>query len=153
MLAHQAAPERSEPREALTALGATLPGRWLDRLGPLALPGIGWPGLALLTLAGLAAGHTLAGRQRRGLALAVMVAALCCALPGQFAWQHDHRQILVATVRDSYLVDSTGAPQDAVPTGTIAVRAAADAWSGRVLVTLGDGRRGYLAEADLAAQP
>jgi hypothetical protein len=151
--AHQAAPEQAGPREALAALGATLPGRWLDRLGPLALPGIGWPGLALLALAGFAAGHALAGRRRRGLALGVLTAALVLALPGQLAWQHDHRQILVATVRDSHLVDSAGAPQDAVPMGTIAIRAAPDAWSGRVLVALPDGRRGYLAEADLVAQP
>lgn len=153
VLAHNAAPEQTEPREALTVLGATLPARWLDRLGPLALPGIGWQGLAILALGGLAAGHALTGRRRRGLAVGLALLALCLALPGQLAWQHDHRQILVATVRDSHLVDSTGTPQDAVPAGTIAIRAAPEAWAGRVLVTLADGRRGYLAQADLDASP
>jgi hypothetical protein len=144
------APEREEPRAALRALGATLPTDWFDRLGPLAWPGCGWPGVAALAIAGLALGLALTGRGRRGAGLAVAGAALVVAAPGQLASWHDGAIQLVATVRDTRLLDSAGNPGVAVAAGTVAVREP-QSWPGRVLVLLPDGRRGYLPLADTQA--
>ena len=149
------APERREPREALRALdpaqGVAL--SWSEHLGPLAWPGTGWTAVALLAAAGLALGHALAGQRRRGAAALVGCAALAAVAPGQLAQARDARHELLATARESHLLDSAGNPGDALPAGTLAEREAQAPWAGRVLVQLADGRRGYLAIVDTKAEP
>ncbi len=151
--AHRRAPERAEPRQALRAINVTLPHGWLDRLGPLALPGLGWSGLVLLTLAGLALGYGLCATRRRGAALALGGTLLVIALPGRLAHDHDQTRLLVVAVRDSQLYDSTGHPVAAVPAGSVLVQESAEAWAGRVLVHDLAGHRGLLPLADTIAKP
>ncbi len=153
LAAHQRAPEQAEPRQALRASKVVVPPGWLDRLGPLARPGLGWSGLVLLTLAGLAMGYGLVARQRRMLALAVGLGLLVTSLPGRLAWEFDHRRLLVATVRDSQLYDSSGRPVAEVPAGTVLEQESAQRWAERILVHAADGRRGHLPVADTIAKP
>jgi hypothetical protein len=151
--AHRLAPERREPLDALRALGSSPPAGWFDRLGPLAWPGCGWSGVILCGLGGLALGWALAEKRRRGAALALGLVACVAAAPGQLALLADARQPLTAVVRDSHLLDSAGKPGEAVAAGTIVAREPQPPWAGRVLVRLGDGRRGYLPLADTEADP
>lgn len=138
--AHLRAPERREPRAALAAIGASPPTGWLDRLGPLALPGSGWPGLALAIAGGLALGLALAAPRRR-------------AAAGLVASALDGARRYAVPLRDTHLLDSAGNPGATVAAGTIAERAAGEPWAGRVAVTLPDGRHGWLALADLRGVP
>ena len=151
LLAHERAPERDEPREALRALGIELPDSWFTRLGPLAWPGCGWPAMLLMVVAGLAFGYACLAPARRA-ALALSGAGICALIaPGQFALEAELRHPLIAAVRDTRLLDSTGTPGALVPMGTVAVRDAQTPWSGRVLVILPNGSRGYLPIADTIA--
>ncbi|MCK6491694.1 MAG: hypothetical protein L6R48_25900 [Planctomycetes bacterium] len=147
--ANRAAPERSEPRDALRALGAALPLTYSERVGPIALPGVGWAGVALLGAAGLALGGAWALRRGRGAVLTAGVAAVVVAVPGVVAPWLDARVHWVATVRATHALDSTGAPLRALPAGTLLVHPPAAAWSGRVLVRLGDGSLAFVPAADL----
>lgn len=151
--AHRRAPERAEPRQALRAIDVALPHGWLDRLGPLALPGVGWSGLGLLTLAGLGLGYGLCATRRRTAALAIGGALLVLALPGRLAYDHDQARLLVVAVRDSQLYDSAGHPLSAVPAGTVLEQESAAEWAGRVLVHDLQGHRGLLPLADTIARP
>lgn len=153
LAAHQRAPERPEPRQALRVIDVTPPAGWLDRLGPLAVPGLGWCGLALITVAGLLLGYGLCARHRRAAMLLTGAGLLLVAVPGRLAWEHDQARRLVATVRDSQLYDSAGRPVAAIPAGTVLEQEAAEAWAERILVHDAQGRRGHLPLADTIARP
>jgi len=148
LAAHHRAPERAEPMTALRALGIALPPTWLDRLGPLAWSGCGWPGVVVLAIAALSLGYACLARRRRGLALTLGLIAGACAAPGQIAAWSDRRTDLIAVVHATRLLDSAGNPEEPVPAGTPVVRDPQPPWAGRLLVTLLDGRRGYLPLAD-----
>ncbi len=151
------APERDEPRAALRALGAELPPSWHSRCGPLAWPGSGWPGVAVLGLIGIALGYAALARHGRAAGLLVAFLGAVVVAPGLCARILDGRLALVAVVRDTQLLDSTGSPAGAVGGGTVAVQESETPWSGRLRVALADGRRGYLAisdtRADAAVEP
>jgi hypothetical protein len=51
-------------------------------------------------------------------------------------------------VRDTSLLDSTGAAISDVPAGAIGWRDPREPWNGGVLISLPDGRRGYVSLAD-----
>ncbi|HEX3132128.1 MAG TPA: hypothetical protein VHX44_00940, partial [Planctomycetota bacterium] len=93
--AHRRAPERPEPRQALRAINITPPIGWLDHLGPLALPGLGWSGMVLIALAGLTLGYGFCARGRRWPAILVGAGLLLLAVPGRVAWEHDQSRLLV----------------------------------------------------------
>lgn len=150
--AHRLAPEQRAPRQALRATDVTLPNGWLDTLGPLALPGLGWSGLVLLCLGGLALGYAVVARRRMPPAL-IGVGLLLIALPGRVAYDHDRGRLLVATVRDSQLYDSAGRPIGAVPEGTVLEQESTQVWAERILVHDQQGRRGHLPLADTIARP
>jgi hypothetical protein len=136
----------------LRATEVTLPNGWLDTLGPLALPGLGWCGLVLLCLGGLALGFAVVARRRMPAAL-IGVGLLVIALPGRVAYDHDRGRLLVATVRDSQLYDSAGRPLGAVPEGTVLEQESTQVWAERILVHDQQGRRGHLPLADTIAKP
>jgi hypothetical protein len=146
------APERDEPRAALRALGAELPPSWPSRCGPLAWAGSGWPGVVGLGLVGSALGYALAARRGRAAGLLVALLGALAVAPGLCARILEGRLALVAAVRDTQLLDSTGSPIGAVAGGTVAVQESPTPWSGRLRVALADGRRGYLAQADTRAE-
>jgi hypothetical protein len=153
LAAHRRAPERTEPRQALRAIDVTPPIGWLDRLGPLALPGLGWSGLVLITLAGLPLGFGTCARGRRWAAIAAGAGLLLVAIPGRVAWEHDTGRLLVAAVRDSQLYDSAGRPIAAIPAGTVLEQESAEMWAERILVHDAQGHRGHLPLADTIAKP
>lgn len=153
LAAHQRAPERPEPRQALRALALTPPRGWLDRLGPLAVPGLGWGGLVLIGLAGALVGFGACARRRRPGVVVIGVALLVVALPGRIAWEHDQGRLLVTAVRDSQLYDSAGRPIAAIPAGTLLEQESAEVWAGRILVHDAHGHRGHLPLADTIAKP
>lgn len=147
--AHQRAPARSEPRDGMRALGAALPTTWCERAGPLALPGLGWTGVVLLACAGLALGGGWGLRRGRGLVLTLGLLALFAALPGALAQVLDRRDDWVATVRDTQALDSTGAPQQALPAGSLLRLDDGRTWGQRSLVILPDGGSAWVASRDL----
>jgi len=153
LAAHRRAPERPEPRQALRAIEVTPPTGWLDRLGPLALPGLGWSGLVLITLAGLALGYGVCARRARSPAILTGVVLLLLAVPGRVAWEHDQGRLLVAAVRDSQLYDSAGRPVAAIPAGTVLEQESTEVWAERILVHDTQGHRGHLPLADTIARP
>jgi hypothetical protein len=55
---------------------------------------------------------------------------------------------LIAVVRDTALLDSTGSAIGEVGAGAIGLRASQEPWNGRVLVRLPEGREGYLSLMD-----
>jgi GNAT superfamily N-acetyltransferase len=153
LAAHHRAPQRPEPLAALHAyLGAdaaALPATWCDRLGPALLPGTGWCLVILLALGGAGLGWAALAPRRRAAGLAVALVAAAAVAPGLAASAHDRRDHLVATLRDTGLVDSTGSPQARVPAGSVLVREDARPWSGRLLVHGADGLRGWLPQEDV----
>ncbi len=151
--AHQRAPERPEPRQALRSLNITPPVGWLDRLGPLAAPGLGWGGVVLIALAGLLLGYGVCTRRRRPAMLLIGAGLLLVSVPGRIAWEHDHGRLLVVAVRDSQLYDSAGRPIVAIPAGTVLEQESADVWAERVLVHDAQNHRGHLPLADTIARP
>lgn len=153
LAAHRRAPERAEPRQALRALEVVPPLGWLDRLGPLALPGTGWTGLALITLAGALLGYSLGAHRWRLQAVLIGAGLALVALPGRIAWEHDQGRLLVATVRDSQLYDSAGRPIAAIAAGTVLEQESPEVWADRILVHDGEGHRGHLPLADTIARP
>lgn len=153
LAAHQRAPERPEPRQALRVLGLTPPIGWLDRLGPLAVPGLGWGGLVLITLAGLLLGYGLCAPRRRPGMVLIGAGLLLVTLPGRIAWEHDQGRLLVTAVRDSQLYDSAGRPIAAIAAGTLLEQESAEVWAERILVHDAQGRRGHLPLADTIAKP
>jgi hypothetical protein len=145
--AHRLAPERREPLRALRDAGAPLGATWCERIGPLAWLGSGWRGVAVLGLSGLSLGWWLGRRGGTATAFAGFV-FLAIGAPGAVAAWRDAHEPLLAVVHETSLLDSTGAAIGDVPAGAIGWRAPQPPWSGRVLVTLPDGRRGYVSLAD-----
>jgi hypothetical protein len=152
VMAHRLAPEQAVPREALRAISVTLPTGWLDTVGPLAQPGLGWTGLIVLCLAGGLLGYAVVGR-RRVLPAMIGSGLLLIALPGRLAYDHDRDRLLVVTVRDSQLYDSTGRPIADVTEGTVLEQESEQVWANRILVRDQKGRRGHLPQADTIARP
>lgn len=142
--ARERAPERPEPREALLALGASLPPSWIERIGPLAVPGRGWLGCALMLVAGLGIGYAIFAKRWRQPAACAGILALCAALPGEAAAWADARIDLIAVVNDTQLLDSTGQAKQPLAAGTILVRESPTPWSQRWQVHLLDGHRGFV---------
>ena len=151
--AHVRAPERTEPRDALTALNATPPAGWIVRLGPLALPGSGWLGFVLLVCAGLTLGHALVVPRRRAAITTIGALAFLVAAPGLIASAVDGSRRFAVPLRDTHLLDSAGNPGPTVAAGTLAERTVGKPWAGRVPVALPDGKHGWLALADLRDVP
>lgn len=153
LAAHQRAPERPEPRQALRAIQVTPPSGWLDRLGPVAIPGLGWGGVVLITLGGLLLGYGICARRRRPTMLLIGTGLLLVTAPGRIAWEHDQGRLLVAAVRDSQLYDSAGRPIVAIPAGTVLEQESPEVWAERILVHDAQGNRGHLPLADTLAKP
>lgn len=154
--AHRRNPAAAEPREALRALDVPLPATWVERAGPLGIPGRGWAGVGLLGVAGLAFGYGLCrwqgGRwKRKGLAFTGVAAALIAA-PGVFAVMSDAEVPWAAVVHDTQALDSTGAPLKALPAGTLVQKQQDEAWAGRSVVKLMDGQVVLVASADAEAR-
>lgn len=105
----------------------------------------------VLAIAALSLGYACLGRRRRRLALALGLIAGAGAAPGQIAAWGDGRTDLIAVVHATRLLDSAGNPEEPVPAGTPVLRDPQPPWAGRLLVTLPDGRRGYLPIADTIA--
>lgn len=145
--AHNLAPERAEPRDALRVLAAPLPTTWCERAGPLIIPGVGWGGIVILGLAGLALGCAMV--LRRGWLMTAGLMGLILALPGVIAPWLDGRSSWEATVRDTQALDSTGTPQHALGAGSLLQRAATGTWANRILVHLDDGSLAYVAATDV----
>jgi hypothetical protein len=153
LAAHQMAPERSEPRQALRALNVTLPVGWVDRLGPLILPGQGWLGILLLCLGAACLGYSLCTNRQRMGTFIIGCFLLLIALPGRIAIEHDQTRSLISAVRDTLLYDSAGKPMTAITIGSIFYRDQTDAWADRLLVVLNDGTRGFVPVVDTVAKP
>ncbi len=151
--AHQLAPHRDEPRQALQALSVTIPPGWLDRLGPLALPGTGWLGIILLSGGALALGYGLFGTKHRKWTLIISAGLFVTALPGRLACDHDQTRGLTCAVKDTLLYDSTGTPVREVPAGTVLQQDQSTVWAERILITLPDGQRGFIPVVDTIATP
>ena len=143
------APERAEIRQALAVLDAAPPPGWLDRLGPLAWPGLGWPALVLTAAGALALGAALFIRRGRLPLAAGGGLALLLVLPGALARGADAARPWAATCVDTHLLDAAGAPLAALPAGTLLERGAQPPWNGRAPVRLADGRAGFVPLADL----
>jgi hypothetical protein len=146
--AHRRAPERSEPLNAMRALGAAVPTTWCERAGPLAIPGAGWTGIIVLLATGVCLGAGGARGRARWPLLAGGTLLLFIALPGAVAPHIDRAAGLCATVRDTAVMDSAGVPGRALPAGSL-VRRTGSAWADRSLVQLPDGSHGWLADSDL----
>ncbi len=148
IVAHRTAAERPEPLAALRTVGATPPVTWIERLGPAAWPGVGWPGIGLAIVAGLGLGWAALGTRRRGLTAVIGTIALVGVLPGQIALRLDAAEPWATTLHECRLYDSAGNPGNPLPTATL-VRRRGEAWSGRIPVELIDGRRGFVPTGDL----
>ena len=147
------APEQPEPRAALSINGTPLPVTWMDRLGPVAMPGTGVTGLILLGFSGLCLGLACTARSRRGLAGSLGVLGLLIAAPGMIGVMLDSRNAWAATVRDTHLLDSAGNPVAQLPAGTVLRLVGDQAWAGRLGASLPNGQRGLVAQSDLVAKP
>ena len=145
--AHRRNPAAEEPRAALRALDVPLPATWVERSGPFALPGVGWPGVALLGIAGLALGYGLIRRKRVSLVLAGLAVTVAAA-PGVIAVIRDAKVPWVAVVHDTQALDSTGTPIKALPAGTLVQKEQEEPWAGRTVVRLLDGQVVLVASAD-----
>ncbi len=146
--AHRLAPEHSEPRNAMRALGTALPTTWCERAGPLAIPGTGWIGIIVLLVAGCCLGAGCARGRARWPLLGGGTLLLFLALPGAVAPHLDRAAGWCATVRDTAVMDSAGVPGRALPEGSL-LRRAGSAWGERSLVLLPDGTHGWVADSDL----
>ena len=147
--AHHGAPERSEPRDGLRALGVALPTTWCERVGPIGTAGFGWSGVVVLTLAGLLGGGAWALRRNRGWALIVAALLVLIAAPGVVAVHLDRANDWVCTVRDTQALDSSGAPQRALTEGTLLQRDNTRNLGQRTLIRLPDGGEAWIATVDL----
>jgi hypothetical protein len=151
--AHKRNPVADGPRVALRQMDVPLPETWVERAGPLGLPGRGWLGVGLSALAGLALGYGVArwqnGRfKRRGLLVVGIAVALAIA-PGVLAIVSDARQPWVAVIHDTQAMDSTGAPLRPLAAGTLVRREQENAWAGRDVVRLLDGTLVLVASKDV----
>ncbi|MFW5859807.1 MAG: hypothetical protein ACOCYP_07240 [Planctomycetota bacterium] len=148
------APAEPAPRAALAAMELDPPPTWIARMGLLGVLLRGVAGLGLLFCGGALLGWALLGPRRHRLVAAVAGAVLLTvALPVQIALQLDRAHLAQwnAVVRNTHLLSSTGTPTRPLPAGTLVRRLPREPWAGQVLVDLGNGRRGYVALADLDA--
>ena len=148
LAARRAAPERPEPKSTLAVLGIDQPILWTDRLGPLAAPGSGWVAVVLAVIAGSALGGFITARRRSGWWLVAGSVALLAMAPGQVAAWRDHDDPHRATLRDTQLLDATGAPVAPLAAGTVIELLPGEPWAGRIAVHLVDGRAGFLPLGD-----
>lgn len=153
LAAHHRAPERAEPRHALIINGTPLPASWLDKIGPVALPGLGIPGVIVLLCAGLSIGWACTGRRGRGWTAVVGTLLVLITVPGIVGMILDGHTHYAAAVRDTHLLDSSGNPVVALPAGTIVIQHPGEAWAGRLVVSIPNGQRGLIAQSDIVAQP
>lgn len=151
--AQRRAPARSEPRQALAALGTILPEGYVARLGGFAAPGAGIVALPLGILAGLLLGYAVLGRRGRATSLMLGAAALVIITPGSVAAWADGRHHWVGTASETQLLDSTGTPVRTMAEATVVECVPGDVWNGRIAVRLSDGTQGWLALADTHASP
>ncbi len=151
LMAHHLAPQQPEPREALRAIEIPLPTTWLEWAGPIAWPGVGWPGVVIIGLGGIALGYGLGSGlvRRRWRSAIVGGGLLVLAAPGQLGWWHDHHQPWGVVVRDTHQLDSTGSPTASMAGGTLVRMESDDAWAGRRAVRLLSGTVVFLAEGDV----
>ena len=148
LAARRTAPERPEPKATLAVLGIDQPILWTDRLGPLSMPGSGWPAVVLAAIAGLALGGFITARRRSGWWLVVGLVAFLALAPGQVAVWRDHDDPHRTTLRDTQLLDATGAPVAPLAAGTVIELLPGEPWAGRIAVRLVDGRAGFLPIGD-----
>lgn len=148
--AQRRAPWRSEPRQVLSLLGQRLPPSAVAWLGPLAWPGLGWPGLILAACAGICLAAGFVWPRRRFLLLSSGGLALLLILPGTLAAWREAQITLLAIPHDTSLLDATGRVVGAIEAGTVVRQISPQAWQDRYLVDLGDGVRGYVPTADTA---
>ena len=145
--AHHRNPVAAEPRAALRALDVPLPATWIERAGPIGIPGSGWAGVALLGVAGLALGYGAVRWKRRRLILAGLAVGMIAA-PGVIAVLRDAEVPWAAVVHDTQALDSTGAPLKPLPAGTLVQKEQDATWAGRSVVRLLDGQVVLVASAD-----
>jgi hypothetical protein len=149
--AHHRNPVATEPRAALRALDVPLPATWVERAGPIAIPGSGWAGVALLGVAGLALGYGAVRWKRRRLVLAGLAVGMIAA-PGVIAVLRDAEVPWAAVVHDTQALDSTGTPIKPLPAGTLVQKEQDATWAGRTVVRLLDGQVVLVAAADTDAR-
>lgn len=150
--AHQRAPEMAEPLQALQALKVQMPASWLERLGPLAIPGIGYNGLIFMLLAGFAAALALLHKRWRWRSIVLMALCLVVSLPGSIAHSIDSQRSLIATVTECPLLGPTGQPLQTLKPGTILV-AEKRMPNNRILVRLPNDQRGFIDSQNCHATP
>ena len=153
LTAHRLAPERIEPRQALRALEVTLPGGWVDQLGPLIIPGQGWLGVVLIGLGSALLGYSLCTNRQRTWTLTGGCLLLIISLPGRLAIDQDQERLLLSAVRETVLYDSAGKPLTNIATGSLLLRDHSEVWADRLLVVLNDGTRGFVPVVDTVAKP
>ncbi len=147
--AHQRAPERSEPRDGMRALGAALPTTWCERVGPIGVPGMGWCGVTLLAVAGLLLGGAWMLQRGRGWALTIAGLLILACAPGVVAMHLDRAHHWVCTVRETQALDSSGTPQRALAEGTLLQCDTTRSFGHRTLIRLSDGSEALVATVDL----
>lgn len=145
--AHVRNPAAAAPRDALRALDVPLPVTWVERAGPLGLPGSGWAGVVLFAVAGSLIGYGAFRWQKKGVFIAGAGVALLAA-PGVFAALRDAEVPWAAVVHDTQALDSTGAPLRSLPAGTLVRQEQAEPWAGRKVVRLLDGQVVMVAQGD-----
>ncbi len=152
LAAHLRAPSEQEPKWALEAMEIPVPPSWLDKLGPLAIPGTGWLGVLLMLGAGCCIGMSIVHHGWRWRLLSVAGLCLVLALPGSVAHSVDSQRNLHACVRDCPLLDATGQPLQTLPAGTIVIEERKLA-NGRLLIQLTTGQRGFIDKTYCDAKP
>ena len=145
--AHVRNPAAAAPRDALRALDVPLPVTWVERAGPLGLPGSGWAGVVLFAIAGSLIGYGAFRWQKKGVFIAGAGVALLAA-PGVFAALRDAEVPWAAVVHDTQALDSTGAPLQKLYAGTLVRQEQAEPWAGRKVVRLLDGQVVMVAQGD-----
>ncbi len=145
--AHRRNPAAAEPRDALRALDVPLPATWVERAGPLGIPGSGWAGVVLFAVAGSLIGFGAIRWRKKGLFIAGAGVALLAA-PGVFAALRDADVPWATVVHDTQALDSTGAPVGPLAAGTLVRQEQTEPWAGRTVVRLLDGKVVLVAQAD-----
>jgi hypothetical protein len=142
--AQRADPTLVTTPQALRALGTPFPTTLHERLGPIALPGDGWWGVALAGLGGVA----LARRGRAAWATLGVLATVLAA-PGLAASHLDRRRAWTTVVDPATAVDASGATVTELAAGTLLERTGALPWDGRSAVRLPDGRTAFVVSTAL----
>jgi hypothetical protein len=149
LIAHQLAPHELAPRQTLSALNVAVPSGWMDRLGPLAIPGSGVIGLILLSCGAFCFGLCLTGKKYRLMTGLIGASLLIIALPGRLSHDHDRQRGLLSTVRPSILYDATGTPLSDIALGNVVRPLDHKHWTDRLLVETSDKKRGFIPLVDV----